>query len=430
MQGTSARNCSRFTSLVDRVLASKYTGPWPIWLISPCSVGVRTVMKPGNSSPPGTRGPGHSIPARRWPAVTLAVLALSLTSACRRDAADDGAAVRRYRFARVGFDARGLSRLIHVEVPERTRSIAIIAEGAPDTLFALAELRTADGVDQVALPAGVEPGAAMRAAYFDEQSGQMPGAQRQAIRLGLFSHIYPDRPGADLPAGGLALRIASSEPSRTVDVEVLLPEEIGATILPINVITVSSAGVDRPPDPETLPFLDRLRSIMAGGGVELRVEHSLRLADEDLAGLSELSAPQEPPGSDSARLALLGGAMVAGDALNLFIVDALPDRVGGWTLGTPGPPRPDTYYSGVVAARLDGGDELARVLAHEICHYLGLWHVAHTSSSGALNVDPLDDTEPHSGNLMDEDGTGTLLTPDQSYVLARHPLLTANRIAP
>lgn len=421
MQGTEARTCSRFTSLVDRVWASKYTGSGPIWLISPMCRGVRTVMKVGNACRRETREARLSIP--------ILLLAVVVVAGCRREAAD-GAPVRRVSFAQVGFDIGGRSRLLHVEVPARTRSIAIVAEGAQDTLFALAELRTSDGVDQVALPAGLELGAAMRAAYFDEASGTMPGKLRQAIRIGLFTHVYPDRPGAELPPGELSFRIATSEPSRTADVEVLLPEESGASVLPINLVTVASGGVGEPADPDALPFVSRLRAILAGGGVELRVEESLRLADVDLAGLSQLSRPQEPPTSDSSRLALLGGAMVGGDALNVFVVDAMPAGVGGWTLGTPGPPRPDTYYSGVLAARLDGGDELARVLAHEICHYLGLWHLEHTDGAGALHVDPLDDTEPGSGNLMDEDGAGTRLTADQGYVLARHPLLTADRIAP
>jgi hypothetical protein len=388
-------------------------------------LGVRTVMKAGSACDAPrreTRGARRSIP--------ICLFALVAVAGCRRGATDDGPAVRRVRFEQVGFDIGGRSRLLRVEVPARTRSIAIVVDGEQDTLFALAELRTPDGVDQVALPAGLELGAAMRAAYFDEASGAMPGRRRQAIRLGLFTHIHPDRPGAEPAAGEIGLRIASSEPSRVVDVEVLLPEENGASVLPINLVTVSSGGVAEPPDPDALPFVARLRAVLAGGGVELRVEESLRLADVDLAGLSELSRPQEPPTSDSSRLALLGGAMVDGDALNVFVVDSMPAGVGGWTLGTPGPPRPDTYYSGVLAARLDGGDELARILAHEICHYLGLWHVEHVDEAGRLHVDPLDDTEPQVGNLMDEEGGGTRLTPDQGYVLARHPLLTADRIAP
>jgi hypothetical protein len=361
----------------------------------------------------------------------LALTVLSALAACRGGAragnADDAAVpARRVAVAGVTFDQDGLSQPLRLLVPERTRSIAVVAEGAPGALYALARLETADGVDQVRLPDGTDVGAAMRRAYFDERSGEMPGALRQSIRLGLFTQIFPDRPGVELPAGELALRIATTDPTHPVRVEVLLPEDTGdaSAVLPINLFMVSRTGDPaRTSDPESLPFLARLRSILAGGGVELRVERVMALAGGELSTMTEISRPQEPPDSASSRLALLGGALADGDALNVFIIDSLPFGVGGWTLGTPGPPLPDTYYSGVVAARLDGSDELARVLAHELCHYLGLWHVEHSIRPGATHRDPLDDTEPETGNLMDQAGTGTRLTADQSHVLARHPIL-------
>jgi hypothetical protein len=225
-----------------------------------------------------------------------------------------------------------------------------------------------------------------------------------------------------LPPGDVVVRVATSDASRPIDVDLLLPEETGGAALPVNLFLVSSEPA-RPPDPAALPWLARLRAILAGGGVDLRVERVLSITDRSLAEMTEVSEPQEPPAGASARLALAGGAMVAGDALDVFVVDALPPGLGGWTLGMPGPPVPDTYYSGVIAARLDSDAELARVLAHELCHYLGLWHVEHTSRSGVLHTDPLDDTAPGTGNLMDEDGRGTHLTSDQRFVLARHPLL-------
>ncbi|HWM84553.1 MAG TPA: hypothetical protein VNO33_01920 [Kofleriaceae bacterium] len=354
--------------------------------------------------------------AGRLPVALVIVAALS---ACR-DGRVEQAPVRRYFFPRVTFDPRGLSPPIRVRVPAGTRSIAVVAEGDRGALYGMAVLETSDGIEHVALPGGVDLPAAMRAAYHRDRSGEMPGRLRQSIRLGLFTLVFPDRPGVALPAGDAELRIATSDPSHVARLEVLLPEEIGAAELPVNIFTVSREKA--PADPGSQRFLAPLRAILAGGGVALRVERVIPLASE-LASMTELSEPQEPPDSASSRLALLGGAMTEGPALNIFVIDSLPSGVGGWTLGTPGPPPPDTYYSGVVVARLDGGDELARVLAHELCHYLGLWHVQHASRTGALHRDPLDDTEPDRGNLMDEAGKGTLLTPGQRFVLARHPLL-------
>lgn len=355
-----------------------------------------------------------------------AVAALALLAACGGGRGDDGREepVRRASFS-VRFDARGISQPIRVMVPERTRALAVVARGGDEILYGLAWLETADGVEHVGLPADDEDGdrldlgQAMREQYREEGVGAMPGALHQSIRLGTFTFVYPDRPGLALPPGEAVLRIAASDPaSPAIDVEILMPPDDGARILPVNVFAVSSRFSYAGPD--AVPFIPGLQAILGSAGIEVAVERVVNLPDSGLARMSEISRPQEPPGSASAELALLGGAMVAGDALNLFIVDALPDGLAGWSLGTPGPPLPDTCYSGVVASHAQG-EQLPRVLAHEIGHYLGLAHPVDTGSSGTAYPDPLDDTEPGRGNLMS--GDGVALTRDQAFVVSRSPLL-------
>lgn len=394
-------------------------GPW-----STPAARICRPPAPGRSRPGAPAGPTSQ--ARRirvGPLATLALLVtVALVAACRQGGPAEPEPTRRVSLTRITFDPRGVSPPLRVVVPERTRSLTVVVRGAPGALYALAELETADGAAQVGLPAATDLPVAMREAYFRSRSGVMPGRLRQSVRLGLFTAVFPDRPGAALPAGDAVVRIATTDRSHPVDVDLLLPEEDGGSTLPVNVVLVS-AGSAAAPSPDALEFAAPLRAILAGGGVDLRIERVLSLRDAGLAAMTELSEPQEPPDGASARLALAGGALVDGDALNLFVIDVLPEGVGGWTLGTPGPPLPDTVYSGVIAARLDGRGRLARVLAHEIGHYLGLWHVEHVARSGALQRDPLDDTSPGAGNLMDEDGAGTALSPDQRFALGRHPLL-------
>lgn len=348
------------------------------------------------------------------------LLALGLIAAC--GGGDDGReaeAIRRVSIPAVRFDARGISEPIRIAVPERTRALAVVARGASGALYGLARLETADGVEHVRLPVERDLGRAMRDSYYQEQVGAMPGELRQSIRLGTFTHVHPNRPGLAVPPGEAVLRIATSHPAAgPVEVEVLLPADDGARTLPVNVFAVSSRFAYRSPD--ALPFLPALQGIFASAGIEVMVERVVDLPDSGLAQMTEVSRPQEPPTSNSSQLALLGGAMVTGDALNLFVVDALPDGVAGWSLGTPGPPIPDTCYSGVVVARAEG-DQLARALAHEIGHFAGLSHLVDTGRSGAEVPDPLDDTEPGRGNLMS--GEGTAVTQDQAFVLSRSPLL-------
>lgn len=335
------------------------------------------------------------------------------------EAIDAAPPVRRVSLTGVAVDARGISDPIRVQVPDDTRSIGVVARGGKEALYALAWLETADGVEHVRLPADVELGSAMRDQYFTEQVGAMPGELYQSIRLGMFTHVHPNRPDLPVPAGEVVLRIATSDPAAgPVDVDVFLPADDGARTLVLNVFAVSSDFAWGAP--EELPFLRGLRDVLGAGGLAIEVAEVVNLPDSGLSIMTELSEPQEPPTSMSSELALLGGAMVPGEGLNVFVVDALPVGVAGWSLGTPGPPLADTYYSGVVAAVDDAGP-LARVLAHEIAHYLGLSHVVNTGLSGTDYPDPLDDTEPGQGNLMAGEGIG--LSPDQAFVLSRSPLL-------
>ena len=343
------------------------------------------------------------------------LLTLAVVVGCGDDAApapDAGPPARQVVLATT-VDGSGLSSAVEFVIPEHTRSVTIVIEGDRAGLYALGALALGDGIDRVALPAG-DPGAAMQGSYRDEQIGQMPGDLYQSIRLGTFTQVYPYRPGQAVVPGPASLRVAS-DTAAPVRVTIVMPADDGARTLPINVYIVSDTLVD----PTTAPFVAEVERIFAQAGITVVVAHVERIGGTALERLTESTEPQEAPGSQAAMLP----ALVADrdrDGLDLFFVESLPSGIGGLALGTPGPPLRGSYYFGVIVRGGLPAVTAARVVAHEGAHFLALQHVQNVGVSGASYPDPLDDTRPGQGNLMEN---GTVLTADQTFALAQSALL-------
>jgi hypothetical protein len=316
----------------------------------------------------------------------------------------------------VSIGANGVSSPVDFVVPANARSITVVVDASPDTLVALASLRTADGVERVGLDPTARHGPAMAASYREEQVGQMPGGLYQSIRLGTFTQVYPYRPDQALPVGAMQLRVASDATSGQATVRILVAPEDGGRALHLNVIAVSDTlcfGV--PPG-----FLAPMQAIFDQAGIRLMIDEVAALPGSGLNRLTTLTEPQEGPRSEGADLARLARSRLCSAALNLFVVDSMPSGVGGLSLGTPGPPDPRSDYWGVIVRRTTTDAAYARVAAHEVAHFLGLQHVQNTGVSGRVYPDPLDDTAPDPMNLMER---GTRLTADQAYTLSRSALL-------
>lgn len=307
----------------------------------------------------------------------------------------------------------GLSEEVSFGIPEGTRSITVVAEGAPDALLALGAFAVGDGMDLVQLPSE-PPGPAMQASYEQEQIGQMEGALYQTIRLGTYTHVYPYRPDQTVLAGTGTLRVASNKPG-AVTVTIVMPEDDGAAVLPLNFYVVS----DTLADPNTNMFAGELQRVFAQASITLRINGVERLTGTALESITDFNEPQEKPSSQSAMLTGLVADRTT-DGLDVFFVESLPSGVGGLSLGTPGPPIRGSYYFGVVVRGGFPALEQARVTAHEVAHFLALQHVQNRGISGRTYADPLDDTMPGLDNLMED---GTLLTPGQSFALSRSALL-------
>ena len=309
----------------------------------------------------------------------------------------------------------GLSPSVEFEIPEGTRSLTVVIEGAPGALYALGAYTLVAGVDQVALPSGA-PGPAMRASYNDEQIGQMPGELFQSIRLGTFTHVYPYRPGQVAAAGPASLRVASDTPG-PVMVRLLMPEDDGASVLRINFVVVS----DTLAEPNTAPFMAELERIYAQAGITVATGGVERLTGTAFEAITQSTEPQEAPGNQATMLTSLITADRPG--LDVFFVESLPAGIGGLSLGTPGPPVASSYYFGVVVTGGLTDISAARVTAHETAHFLALQHVRNRGVSGMTYDDPLDDTMAGASNLMEN---GTALTPGQAFALTRSALLESS----
>lgn len=151
--------------------------------------------------------------------------------------------------------------------------------------------------------------------------------------------------------------------------------------------------------------------------------------------------------ADARNLAARGPLPPAVDPLsiNVFLVEDFVDNrdsILGQSMGIPGPAGVHgTTASGVIVAagnmysgRYDPSF-VGKVLAHELGHYMGLFH---TTESSGLSFDPLldthechrDSTEFAFGTCPDRDNLmwpfalpdSELLTRDQAWVLARSPL--------
>ncbi len=360
----------------------------------------------GDAGPRTQDGPSRSDGARADGGV--------LADATPRDAAGPDAGVGRLATGTVMLGPNGVSDGFQFMVPAGTRSVSIVVEGAEDRLYALAALRFGDGTDRVGIDATASYAATMEESYNVLQTGGMPGSLYQSIRLGTFTHVYPYAPGQSVPAGPAELRVVSNATSGPVRVTVVMPPEDGARVLHLDVLAVSrDLTLASPPG-----FLAPLQAIYDQAGIQVVVDSVVEIRDSPFVRITESTEPQEAPASQSAQLARLATERAPGPGLNVMIVDALPAGIGGLSLGTPGPPT-GGYYHGVIALRASDA-ALARVLAHEIAHFLALQHVTNRDTRGQVIEDPIEDTRPGQGNLMEN---GTTLTPGQVFALTRSALL-------
>lgn len=344
----------------------------------------------------------------------------------------------------------GLSGEIVVEVRAGLAALQVMVWGQPDAQVILWRAEAPDGravVDEEA-PAGLSDSHRSFARGFP---GQVFSVNRVFGAPWSGAFLVPNTP-AVAPAEGTWRFVlghfqvgAGADPAltpvdRPVRVVVLATPRRSEGSLPLNVHLTGARGLTAESAPSDTFLQDALavvRETYAQADIEVTpVRYLDASAEFQVVDLLD----DECAGGDMVEL--LRAAAPAERGLDLFVAEAFTCRlgpsevgasIGGLSAGLPGP----SWVSGsshagvVVATGFAAGDgaRLGLVAAHEMGHYLGLYHTRESSLFGNDPIyDELEDTFEDADSVRDNlmffapDGS-TELTQDQGAVLRSFPLV-------
>ena len=356
----------------------------------------------------------------------------------------------------------GRSSTVEIDVPLGVQSLTFHMQGHPDALVLLDE---AIGPDELALVSPSQDltdeqqnfsGARGFNAQFFSPSRQVARREFGSARLSMRDDVEisglqgrwsvrvhsanvdsPEGPGLtptplDRPVDLIVL--ADTEVSDVDEVEVL---RIALHLNGVDGLTAATAWEGGGPSPRLEALLDSVNAIYASAGIRIEVDsvHDVPGAD---SAVVELDPDQGCSRGDLDTL-FRSAEGVAG-TLPVFFVDrfscvnATGIDIGAFISGlTGGIPAPvwglGSPRGGVALATGTGISEadFGELMAHEIGHALGLFHVMETSIPPAPDIfdiisDTLEDEGASQGNLMFPRVNGrTQLTQGQATVARRHP---------
>lgn len=318
----------------------------------------------------------------------------------------------------------GVSNNISFDVPPGVESLLIEVRGGKGRYY-LTKFVTPSGRDLIEASQFVTRGAR-----------ELPG---------LVTWMYPNVPD-ERPAPGqyeLLIRAEDGEgghiSSEYLDIRVYLERE-GSSFgcgLNLDILVADDAIVASDVNDMVQLLIDDLSARYAPAGVRI-LDHTassvvLPTADLDLGGNPAIVISQVEDVMDAAR----ADGRINPQSIHVLIVRSLGADLRGYSMGLPGPMGSDLATSAVlVSSRAFVDNEgfldvygLAETTAHELGHYLGLYH---TSEFDGQFHDPIEDTPQctdsscpaqYWNNLMTPGSSNrTVVTPGQAEVIRNHPL--------